>query len=140
MSEKVAIYCRISNEYNRENQNESIQNQILLLTQYAHQRNWSIFDIYCDENYSGLDDNRPNFKRMLQYAQKNAFSIILCKTQSRFTRNITTAEKYLHYLFPVWGIRFITIVDNIDTNDNIESLMEQLNNLKLYTISPGNNM
>lgn len=30
--------------------------------------------------------------------------------------------------------------NNIDTNDNIESLMEQLNNLKLYTISPGNNM
>ena len=66
MPEKVAIYCRISNEYNRENQSESIQNQILLLTQYAHQNNWSIFDIYCDENYSGVDDNRPNFVRMLQ--------------------------------------------------------------------------
>lgn len=129
MPEKVAIYCRISNEYNRENQSESIQNQILLLTQYAHQNNWSIFDIYCDENYSGVDDNRPNFVRMLQYAQKNAFSIILCKTQSRFTRNITTAEKYLHYLFPIWGIRFITVVDKTDTNDKYNKKTRQINAL-----------
>ena len=30
-------------------------------------------------------------------------TIILCKTQSRFTRNAGTAEKYLHALFPLWG-------------------------------------
>lgn len=116
-TEKVAIYCRISNEYSKNEQSESIQNQILLLKQYAFQNNWSIFDIYCDENYSGLDDNRPDFKRMLHHAQKGLFSIILCKTQSRFTRNIVTAEKYLHTIFPIWGIRFITLVDQADTND-----------------------
>lgn len=129
MPEKVAIYCRISNEYNKKNQSESIQNQISLLTQYAYQNNWSIFDIYYDENYSGLDDNRPAFKHMLQCAKKGLFSIILCKTQSRFTRNMTTAEKYLHYIFPIWGIRFIAVVDKIDTLDSQNKKTRQINAL-----------
>ena len=43
------------------------------------------------------------------------FDIILCKTQSRFTRELELVEKYIHGLFPIWGIRFISIVDNADT-------------------------
>ena len=31
------------------------------------------------------------------------------------TRELELVEKYIHGLFPIWGIRFISIVDNADT-------------------------
>lgn len=126
MSTKIAIYCRISNN---NHSSESIQNQTALLTDYAQKQHWEIFDIYCDENYSGLDNNRPDFKRMLNDAKNGHFSIILCKTQSRFTRNRATAEKYLHYLFSIWNIRFIALVDNIDTYYSQNKKTRQINAL-----------
>lgn len=129
MLQKVALYCRISNEDSSYQESESIQNQKLLLINYAKEKNWSVFDIYCDENYSGLDDKRPDFCRMLSDAQKGLFSIILCKTQSRFTRDILTAEKYLHQAFPLWGIRFVTVVDQVDTHYKENKKSRQINSL-----------
>ena len=129
MQKKVAIYCRISNKYHTNTESESIQNQKQILKNYAQKKHWTIYDIYCDENYSGLYDNRPDFKRMLNDAENGCFSIILCKTQSRFTRNIVTAEKYLHHLFPAWGIQFVTIVEHINSNDRQNKKTMQINSL-----------
>ncbi len=126
MPEKAALYCRLSNDYY---DSESIQNQKELLMQYAQQKNWEIVGIYCDENISGLENNRPAFQQMLEEAKQGKFSIILCKTQSRFTRNMTTAEKYFNDLFPMWGIRFVTVVDQIDTKDKKNKKTRQINAL-----------
>ena len=52
---------------------------------------------------------------MIQAAKEKQFQIILCKSQSRFTRDMELVEKYIHGLFPIWGIRFIAIADNADT-------------------------
>lgn len=133
MSEKAAIYCRLSEEdsnktYHYE-ESESIQNQKLLLIDYAEKHNYEIYNIYVDENYSGLNKKRPAFCEMLQYAQKRAFDIVLCKTQSRFTRDIEVFEKYVHELFPLWGIRFISVIDNVDTNQKGNKKARQINAL-----------
>ena len=115
--EKAAIYCRLSvedREKERE-ESESIRNQRALLLGYAAKQGWAVYDIYADEDYSGLREDRPEFQRMLQDAEEGCFSVILCKTQSRFTRNAVTAERYLHEIFPLWGNRFVTGVDHVDT-------------------------
>ncbi|NDO47237.1 recombinase family protein [Clostridium sp. ASF356] len=133
MNEKVAIYCRLSEEDSNKiyyyEESESIQNQKLLLTDYAAKHNYEIYKIYIDENYSGLYKNRPAFCEMIQCAQKKAFDIVLCKTQSRFTRDIEVFEKYVHELFPLWGIRFISVVDNIDTSQKGNKKARQINAL-----------
>ena len=133
MNKKAAIYCRLSEEdsnktYHYE-ESESIQNQKLLLKEYAEKHNYQIYKIYSDENYSGLDKKRPAFCEMIQCAQKGAFDIVLCKTQSRFTRDIEIFEKYVHELFPLWGIRFISVVDNVDTNQKGNKKARQINAL-----------
>ncbi|NLK36759.1 MAG: recombinase family protein [Epulopiscium sp.] len=116
---KVAIYCRISVEEREATaqglESESIQNQKLLLLEYVNQKGWELFDIYCDEGFSGLTEDRPSFLQMINHARKGYFDIILCKSQSRFTRNMETAEKYFHHEFVRWGIRFVTVVDHVDT-------------------------
>lgn len=116
---KVAIYCRLSdedrNKLNKSEESESIQNQKTLLTKYCIEQGWNIYKIYSDEDYSGLDKDRPEFNEMLRDAEAKKFNIILCKSQSRFTRDMELVEKYLHNLFILWGIRFIGLTDNADT-------------------------
>ena len=51
------------------------------------------------------------------------------KTQSRFTRELELVEKYIHGLFPIWGIRFISIVDNADTANKGNKKSRQINGL-----------
>ena len=129
--EKAAIYCRLSvedREKERE-ESESIRNQRALLLGYAAKQAWAVYDIYADEDYSGLREDRPEFQRMLQDAEEGCFSVILCKTQSRFTRNAVTAERYLHEKFPLWGIRFVTVVDHVDTAFRANKKARQINSL-----------
>ncbi|MEG1559329.1 MAG: recombinase family protein [Clostridia bacterium] len=130
---KVAIYCRLSEE-DRNKQNEiddskSIQNQKSLLVQYATELSWEIYSIYSDDDYTGSDRNRPEFKRLLEDAEQRKFDIVLCKTQSRFTRELELVEKYIHGLFPLWGIRFLSIVDNADTANKGNKKSRQINGL-----------
>ena len=133
MSYKAAIYCRLStedsNKITKNQESESIQNQKQLLIDYAVQKGFSIYKIYSDDNYSGLDKNRPDFNKMIEDAQKRLFDIILCKTQSRFTRDMEVFETYIHELFPLWGIRFISVIDNVDSNIKGNKKMRQINAL-----------
>lgn len=130
---KVAIYCRLSEE-DRNKQCEtddsnSIQNQKAMLLQYADKQGWSVYDIYSDDDYTGSDRRRPAFNRLLKDAEQHKFDIILCKSQSRFTREMELVEKYIHGLFPIWGIRFVSIVDNADTANKGNKKSRQINGL-----------
>lgn len=129
--ETVAIYCRLSVEDRDRGQaeSESIRNQRALLLDFAAQQGWQVYGIYADEDYSGLREDRPAFRRMLADAEVGHFSLILCKTQSRFTRNAVTAERYLHEKFPLWGIRFVTAVDHVDTALSANKKARQINSL-----------
>ena len=130
---KVAIYCRLSDEdRNKENQTDesnSIQNQKSMLLQYSMEQGWELYNIYSDDDYAGADRKRPEFNRLLEDAEQHRFNIILCKTQSRFTRELELVEKYIHGLFPVWGIRFVSIVDNADTANKGNKKSRQINGL-----------
>ena len=130
---KVALYCRLSEEDRNKqfetDDSESIQNQKSMLTQYADSHGWEIYDIYSDDDYAGADRRRPEFNRLLNDAEAHKFDIILCKTQSRFTRELELVEKYIHGMFPMWGIRFVSIVDNADTAVKGNKKSRQINGL-----------
>ena len=131
--ERAAIYCRLSEEDkgkgSAENDSNSIQNQRALLTEYAHSHGWEIYEIYIDDDYSGADRSRPAFKRMLHAAEEKRFDIILCKTQSRFSRELEVVERYINRLFPQWGIRFLSLVDNADSANEDNLLLRQINGI-----------
>lgn len=127
---QCAIYCRLSKEdEEKQAESESIQNQKSILIKYAVERGWDIFSLYCDEDYSGADRHRPDFCRMLRDAEGGAFQIVLCKSQSRFTRDMELVEKYIHGKFPLWGIRFVAIADNVDTDVKGNKKARQINGL-----------
>lgn len=131
---RAAVYCRLSKEDevlpgSEVQESESIQNQRAMLLEYARQHGHEVTHIYCDEDYSGIDRTRPDFNRMLEAARAGEFELILVKTQSRFTRDMELVEKYLHGLFPLWGIRFIAVVDHVDTFDDANKKSRQINGL-----------
>ena len=103
---KAAIYCRLSEEdrdkHFKSDDSGSIQNQKNMLLEYAKDEGWEVFDIYSDDDYTGADRRRPEFNRLLRDAAERRFDIVLCKTQSRFTRELELVEKYIHGLFPLW--------------------------------------
>ena len=100
-----------------------------MLTRYAIDHGWDIYSIFCDEDFSGVDSDRPDFNRMIEAAKAKKFQIILCKSQSRFTRDMELVEKYIHGLFPIWGIRFIAVADNADTEVKGNKKARQINGL-----------
>ena len=129
----AAIYARLSEEdrvkTNGEEGSRSIINQLMLLRQYAEQMGWDVYECYTDDDWAGADRNRPAFNRLLRDAEQGKFNIVLCKTQSRFTRELEMVEKYIHGLFPLWGIRFVGAVDHADTSVKGNKKSRQINGL-----------
>ena len=126
----AALYVRLSqedrNKLSRDDESESIINQQNILTDYCKRNGFEIYDIYKDEDFSGSDRERPEFNRMISDARKKRFNTIICKTQSRFARDMELIEKYVNGLFPIWGIRFISVVDNGDTMNRANRKTRQI--------------
>lgn len=128
---KVAVYVRLSCEDRDKvgEESESVVNQQLMLLSYCKEQGWDIYRIYVDEDYSGSDRDRPQFNKMLKEAEEGKFEIILTKSLSRFARDMELIEKYVNTLFPVWGIRFISLVDNADSENQANRKARQINSL-----------
>lgn len=130
--EKAAIYLRLSKEdveKGEEENSRSIENQRIILEEYAKAHQLQIYDCYIDDDYSGLYFERPSFSRMLIDAAKHEFTIILAKSQSRLSRNMEHTEYLLHNLFPQLGIRFLGVVDGVDSAQKAGKKARQINAL-----------
>lgn len=130
---KAAVYCRLSKEdvdkENKEQESQSIVNQTMMLLDYVQNQGFQLYDIYKDDDFSGLYDDRPGFERLIQDAREGKFDVVVAKNQARFTRNMEHLEKYLHHDFPIWGIRFIGVVDHTDTQLPGNKKARQINGL-----------
>ena len=130
---KVILYVRLSEEdkdkKTLEELSESIKNQLSMLLKHAKANRWVVVAIFCDEDYSGVDNERPEYNKCLRFCEVGKTDIVLCKMQSRFTRDMEHVEKYIHGLFPQWGIRFVGKVDNADTVVKGNKKSRQINGL-----------
>lgn len=123
---KVGIYCRLSIEDKdklKTDDSQSIQNQKSMLRDYCNERNWEIYDIYCDDGFSGTDRTRPAFNRLISDCKSGKIDIVLCKDQSRFSRDTIIIEQYINDKFLEWGIRFIGVADNADSDSEMYGTM-----------------
>ena len=121
MTEKtynVGIYCRLSNDDERDGESVSIENQKLLLQSYVRQMGWNEIDVYIDDGYTGTNFNRPGVQRLIEDAKAKRINLILVKDLSRFGRNYIEFGQYTDYLFPSLGCRFIALNNGIDTMSN----------------------
>lgn len=129
----AGIYVRLSREdrhkANDSDDSESIINQRRMLLDYCRQHDLHVYDIYNDEDFSGSDRERPEFNRMIADAESGKINVIICKTQSRFARDVEIVERYINGLFPLWGVRFIGVVDNTDSTSTSTLKQRQISSL-----------
>lgn len=129
---RVSLYIRLSVEDGDVidgNVSRSIKNQLLILLDECEKREWKVVGIFCEEGISGTDDNRPEWKKLLKFCEAGNTEIVLCKSQSRFSRSMEMIEKYLHNKFINWKIRFIGLVDSTDTSIIGNKKARQINGL-----------
>ena len=130
---RVDIYTRLSDEdrykKNKNDDSESIANQKSMLIKYATEQGWKVVNVYSDDDYSGADSKRPQFQKLLKDCEEGVVDIVLCKTQSRFSRDMEVIEKYIHKKFLEWKVRFVSIVDNADTANKGNKKSRQINGL-----------
>ena len=133
MIEKVGVYCRLSDEdrdkINKTDDSDSIINQRSMCLKYANQNGWDVVDIYSDDDFSGAGTFRPDFERLIKDCESGKINLVLCKSQSRFSRDMGVIEYYLHNKFIEWGVRFVSIIDNADTSNDSNKKSRQINGL-----------
>ena len=119
----VALYLRLSLEDtdkgSANDESNSIHSQKMLLNRFVESnpelQKYGV-KIYIDDGYSGTNFDRPQFQELLKDIKKNKIYCIIVKDLSRFGRNYIEVGEYLEHIFPLLGIRFISINDNYDSD------------------------
>ncbi len=114
----VAIYCRLSKDDGNTGDSLSIESQKQMLTKHVKEQDWNIQDYFVDDGFSGLNFNRPEFKRMIEDIEKGKINLVITKDLSRFGRNYLESGAFLEMFFPEKGVRYIALNDGVDTIDN----------------------
>lgn len=114
----AGIYLRLSKEDETSGQSESIENQKKIVTNYILEHNWNLIEIYADDGFSGLNFNRPAFKKMIEDIESKKINLVITKDLSRLGRDYIDTGYYLERYFPTKNVRYIAISDGIDTYQN----------------------
>lgn len=72
---------------------------------------------YIDDGYTGINFERPAFKKMMEGVKSGEIDTIIVKDISRFGRDYIGVGEYLEQLFPLLGVRFIAVNNNYDSNN-----------------------
>lgn len=109
-------YIRLSIEDSGKAGHDTIQAQRVLVESFiSDQTDMRLHDIYCDNGQTGTDFDRPAFERMMDDVRAGVIDCIVVKDLSRFGRNYKETGNYLLRIFPLLGVRFISINDHFDT-------------------------
>lgn len=114
---KVGGYLRLSREDGDKEESDSIGSQRSIIEEKVKQlgEEFELYDFYIDDGYTGLNTDRPSFQRMLEDIERKKINCIITKDLSRLSRNNFEANYLLEIYFLENNIRYISILDNVDT-------------------------
>ena len=140
---KVGIYIRLSKEDEEKekySESESIGNQREILMQYIKENKLNFVGEYVDDGISGTSFDRPGFNKMIEDIENKKINMVITKDLSRLGRNYVQSGYYTETYFPEHNVRYISILDNIDTaidssNNDIAPFKSILNEMYAKDIS-----
>ena len=118
---RVAAYCRVSTLL--EEQEDSFETQVSYYKAFIEANDeWEFAGIYSDEKSGTKAENRPGFQKLVRDALDGKVDYILCKSISRFSRNIVDCQKYVKLLHGN-GVDVKFEKENLDTASPSCSMM-----------------
>jgi len=106
---RVAIYARVSTLA----KGQTPETQLVGLREYATRRGFVLAGEYVDYA-SGLRDDRPHYRRLMEAARKRHIDVVLVWRYDRFARSTQALVQALQE-FQHLGVDFISYQENIDT-------------------------
>ena len=120
--EKItALYERLSRDDDVAGDSNSILNQKRYLESYAKQRGYTNIVHYTDDGWSGGNFERPGWKRLVADIEAGKVAHLLCKDLSRIGRNYLQTGFYTEIMFRQYGVHFIAVANNIDSDEQESS-------------------
>ena len=114
----IALYIRLSTEDSKVG-SFSIENQKNTLHQYVDAmegvKNVEVLE-FIDNGYSGTNFERPAVQELLDQIREGKINCIVVKDFTRFGRNSIEVGYFMEMVFPLYGVRFISINDNFDSD------------------------
>lgn len=109
-------YLRLSDEDRDDPVLNSIGNQGKIIDNFLNtHQDIKLVDSYIDNGFSGMNYNRPEFKRMKEDILSGRINCVIVKDVSRLGRFYITTSEYVERIFPELGIRFICVNDEYDS-------------------------
>ena len=119
----TALYCRLSRDDEQDGLSGSIKNQQAILEKYAQENGFKNTRVFIDDGWSGTNFARPAFTEIMGLAEKGLIGALIVKDHSRLGRNRLIVGQLLEEGFDSLGVRYIAIMDNIDTAKGISDLV-----------------
>ena len=120
--EKItALYERLSRDDDVAGDSNSILNQKRYLESFAKQRGYTNLVHYTDDGWSGGNFERPGWKRLVADIEAGKVAHLLCKDLSRIGRNYLQTGFYTEIMFRQYGVHFIAVANNIDSDEQESS-------------------
>ena len=115
-------YYRLSREDRGKNESDSIANQRMLVSAYLKNHpNIQLVTEAQDDGYTGTNFDRPGFRVVMEAIREKKVNCVIVKDLSRLGREYIEMGKYLEMIFPSFGIRFIAINDDVDSEKENDS-------------------
>ena len=108
-------YLRLSNEEAAEGESSSIKNQRMIIQDYCERNEILLVRVFIDDGWSGGNFDRPAFQEMIALLEQGKANIVITKDLSRLGRDMREASYYAEQYFPEHGMRYLTVADNFDT-------------------------
>ena len=108
-AKQVVLYARTSMA------DQNTETQLMALRDYCSRMGYQITSEYVDNGFSGKDDKRPQFERLLGDVRANKVDCVLVYKLDRIGRSL----KHLLNLFEEFKskeVEFISLTQNINTN------------------------
>ncbi len=115
----TALYARLSADDELQGDSNSIIHQKQILEEFAFNHGLGNCQFYVDDGFSGTNFERPDFQRMLTDIENEIVGTVIVKDLSRFGRNYYQVGYYTEKVFLEHDIRFISIVDNVDSINGV---------------------
>ncbi|MCL2342870.1 MAG: recombinase family protein, partial [Firmicutes bacterium] len=116
----IAKYIRLSIEDSKSD-SMSIENQRLLLDRHISAMNLSNAEIleFVDNGHSGTNFERPAVQELLELVRLGQVNCVLVKDFSRFGRSAIEVGYFIERVFPLFGVRFISVSDGFDSAEHV---------------------